>query len=52
MNAILQILCNINSIKKYYQNDNIFNQMNPGTLSKCFGNVLRALWNVTSYAPR
>ena len=52
MNAILQILCNINSIKKYYQNDNIFNQMNPGTLSKCFGNVLRALWNVTSYSPR
>ena len=52
MNATLQCLCHIDSIKKYYQNDNIFNQMNPGTLSKCFGTVLRTLWNVKSYAPR
>ena len=58
MNATLQCLCHVNSIKDYFLNDNIYNQeiaIKPGSLTKCFADVLRKIWSQTyeqSYAPR
>ena len=58
MNATLQCLCNINSIKDYFLDDNRYNQdiiIKPNSLTKCFADVVRKLWSQTYekyYAPR
>ena len=58
MNATLQCLCHIDSIKNYFLNDNIYNQnviTKPNSLTKYFADVLRKLWSETYetyYAPK
>ena len=58
MNATLQCLCHVKSIKDYFLDDNTYNQFistKPASLTKCFADVLRKLWSNTyekSYAPR
>ena len=58
MNATLQCLCHIDSIKNYFLNDNIYNQniaTKPNSLAKYFADVLRKLWSEaheTYYAPK
>ena len=58
MNATLQCLCHVNSIKDYFLDDNTYNQYistKPASLTKCFADVLRKIWSSTfeqSYPPR
>ena len=58
MNATLQCLCNVSSLKEYFLNDSKYNQdvlTKPLKLAKCFADVLRKLWSPnyeTYYAPR
>ena len=58
MNATLQCLCNVSSLKEYFLNDSKYNQdvlTKPFKLAKCFADVLRKLWSQTYetyYAPR
>ena len=58
MNATLQCLCHIDSIKNYFLNDDLYNQdiiTKPNSLTKYFTDVLRKLWSKTyenSYAPK
>ena len=58
MNATLQCLCHIDSIKNYFLDNNRYNQdiiIKPTSLTKYFADVLRKLWsqtNETSFAPK
>ena len=58
MNATLQCLCHIDSIKNYFLDDNMYNQniaTKPNSLAKYFADVLRKLWSEayeTYYAPK
>jgi len=58
MNATLQCLSNVRSLREYFLDDNKYNQDVLGRstqLTKSFANVLRKLWSQTSetyYAPK
>ena len=57
MNATLQCLCNINKLRNYFMDNNIYNKYilpKPAPLSKSFGEVVRKIWSETNeiyYSP-
>ena len=54
INSILQCLAYTKSIKNYFLNNNIYNQdiiTKPISLTKCFADVIRKLWNQPNDIP-
>jgi len=54
INSILQCLAHTKSIKNYFLNNNIYNQdiiTKPISLTKCFADVIRKLWNQPNDIP-